>query len=144
MDGPTERDYGGRPQRLPAPRGGCARTGGGLSDRISCREANAEALPFPDASFDATISIERGCADDTLYRRCREAGLELLLATPQFGATTPGQESLAQLESGMQAFVLAQLDPEEAAERHAAVGHARQDGTLALAQPDHCAVGRRP
>ena len=90
------------------------------------------------------VTAERGCADDTIYRRCREAGLKLLLATPQFGATAPGEESLAQLQGGLQASVLAQLGPEEAAEWHAAVAHATQDGSLALAQPYRCAVSRRP
>jgi SAM-dependent methyltransferase len=176
----------------------------GLGDAINFREGNAEALPFPDASFDVVLSCtvaeegdadrmiaefvrvtkpggrvgvivramdfgvwlgmplrpevrakleapgligsvaERGCADASLYRRCREAGLDLLLATPQFSGFVPGSR---ELENGLrfaQTHFLPRLSAAEAEEWHAAVAAGMRDGTMSAAMVHHCAVGRKP
>ena len=175
----------------------------GLADRIDFRRGDAEALPFPDAIFDATLSLmvaeegdadrmlrefvrvtkpggrvgvvvramdlgmwlslplpptvkaklqvpgvvgsvaAAGCADDSLYRRCRAAGLELVLAGPQFVSPMPGEDAAAFLQP-RQAYFLARLEPDEADAWRAALAQATRDGTLNVATPYHCAVGRKP
>jgi hypothetical protein len=54
----------------------------------------------------------------------------------------PGEDGAASIQ-GLQAFVLAQLDPAAADAWRAALTQATRDGTLASAMPFHCAVGRK-
>jgi SAM-dependent methyltransferase len=132
----------------------------GLADSIVFREANAEALPFPDNAFDVTMACtvleegdadrmlaemvrvtrrggrvavivrtidmpwwvnaplgaalkakaeapsvkkgsgvaERGCADATIYQRCRAAGLINLNCFPQYQTISPAEPRLATFE----------------------------------------------
>jgi SAM-dependent methyltransferase len=171
----------------------------GLGERIEFREGNAEALPFPDDSFDVTLSVtvmeevdaermlaelrrvtrpggrvgvivraidmpawvnlplrpdlhakanapspgagvaERGCADASLYRRFRTAGLDQVKMLPQLASITPGPvlQSLA-------ADIVARLTPDEVAAWQTAVRQAEAEGTFFIGRPFHAAVGTKP
>ena len=82
---------------------------------------------------------ERGCADASLYRRMRQAGLAKLVMFPQWATFADGER----LEYAVER-VLANLTPEEAAEWRLARSKADADGTFFIAQPFHCAVGTKP
>jgi SAM-dependent methyltransferase len=176
--------------------------GEGFEASIAFREGNAEALPFPDNSFDITmactvleegdadrmlaemvrvtrpggrvavivrtidmpwwvnaplrpelkVKVEapsihkgsgvatRGCADATIYRRCRAAGLTNLNLFPQFQTVTPAEPRLATFEQQLATM----LSDGEAQEWWRALGQAKADGTFFMAMPLHCAVGTKP
>lgn len=170
----------------------------GLGDVIEFREGDAQALPFPDDSFHATMAFtvleegdaetmlaelvrvtrpggsvavivravdrpwlmglelrdelrtkveaasgsgsmaQGGCADASLYRRMREAGLTDRKVFPQLAAHDGpiGYYYLDRLEGS--------LSVEEKAEWQTATEQAEADETLFVAHPFHCAVGRKP
>jgi SAM-dependent methyltransferase len=173
-----------------------------LAAVIEFREGNAEALPFPDGRFDATVSVTvleevdadralaefvrvtkpggrvgvmvravgdlprwvnlplradlkatveapgfllgggksaAGCADASLYRRFRAAGLVGVQMFPQLYGFDAGP-----FRAEPAAAIRAALGPEEAREWDAAVAHAEADGTFVIAYPCHCAVGTKP
>jgi ubiquinone/menaquinone biosynthesis C-methylase UbiE len=168
----------------------------GLEGIIEFREGNAEALPFPDNSFDVVMSATvmelldadrmlrelvrvakpggrvavvvravdmhsfvnlplraalkarvealpngtagaHGCADASLYRRFREAGLRHIKMLPQL-ATYDGAHAHAFHER-----VLTALSPEEQHEWHTAIAQAEAAGPFFVALPFHCAVGTK-
>ena len=81
-----------------------------------------------------------GCADATLYRRFRQAGLTSLKMFPQlasFPANGPHGERLV-------AGTVATLSAEEAVEWRAALQSPEARELLFLARPFHCAVGTKP
>jgi SAM-dependent methyltransferase len=177
----------------------------GLSGRLTFREGDAEALPFPDASFDAALAptvleevdadralaelvrvvrpggriavivngcdlhfwdnlplppalrakaravavcggnASDGCADASLYRRVRDAGLTDLALGPEWG-TTGAAEGLHAWRMFYEAVVLARMDASEAekAQFRTLAQQATADGTFLWSWPYHCAVGTRP
>jgi SAM-dependent methyltransferase len=82
-----------------------------------------------------------GCADTSLYRRFRSAGLTRLTSFPQFAVLGPAEISRIAI---IKQRVLAALTGEEAAEWRAAVAQAEADGAFFIAAPYHCAVGTKP
>lgn len=82
---------------------------------------------------------EKGCADASLYRRLREAGLAEVTIFPQLATYTEG-ERLQYVEER----ILTGLRPEEANEWWEAGLRAEADGTFFIAEPFHCAVGTKP
>ena len=83
--------------------------------------------------------LKEGCADATLYRRMRRAGLESLIMLPQWASFSGGERLEFEQER-----VLGTLEPQEAIEWGGAVSQAKRDGTFFIAQPFHCAVGTKP
>jgi SAM-dependent methyltransferase len=174
----------------------------GLADRIEFQEGSAEALPFPDGSFDVLLTctvleevdadralaelvrvakpggrvgvivramdmawwynlplrpelrakvaaaqvvaaaqgaaLAKGCADASLYRRLRVAGLAPLRMGPQLGVDA------VEAGGGGTTEIPAMLSADEAAEWRAAAAQARAEGTYLWAPPYHCAAGRMP
>jgi SAM-dependent methyltransferase len=89
--------------------------------------------------FIGTIS-EHGCADASLYRRFREAGLTRLTAFPHWTAFSAGDRHVVDfLEAGF----LGKLEPQEAAEWKRARAGAEADGTFFMTWPHHCAIGTK-
>jgi SAM-dependent methyltransferase len=80
-----------------------------------------------------------GCADASLYRRFRDAGLSLLKAFPQLVAFRPDEPHGKRLEAG----ILAGLSPAEATEWRAAVSSTAARELLFIAKPFHCAIGKK-
>jgi len=83
--------------------------------------------------------LKEGCADASLYRRMRQAGLENLIMLPQWASFSAGERLEFEQER-----ILGTLQPEEAYEWREAVIQAEKDGTFFIAQPFHCAVGTKP
>ena len=83
-----------------------------------------------------------GCADGSLLRRCRAAGLADARAWLQLATLYPGRDTW-ELWAYYQSWVLGALRDDEAAAWRAAVSHAEADGTLYWAFPHHCAVGTK-
>jgi ubiquinone/menaquinone biosynthesis C-methylase UbiE len=79
-----------------------------------------------------------GCADKSLYQRVQRAGLIERQAMPQLASLSGpmGYYYLDRLQAG--------LNDEDALEWRAAMSQAEADQTLFIAQPFHCAVGRKP
>lgn len=82
-----------------------------------------------------------GCADASLYRRFRAAGLTELNCFPQLVNVTPADRSRFPIA---QQRILADLAAPEAAEWRAAAVQAEVDGTFFFAAGHHCAIGTRP
>jgi SAM-dependent methyltransferase len=82
-----------------------------------------------------------GCADASLYRRFRQAGLTQVEMWPQFAALNEPQTPQAQFSHGA---ILGGLTAEESREWHAGLAQAVANGTYFIAQPFHCAVGTKP
>jgi SAM-dependent methyltransferase len=80
-----------------------------------------------------------GCADASLYRRFRRAGLTQLNLFPYLVPVTKADPRFTLFQQQL----LATLDPDEAVEWRRAVGEAEGDGTFFMAQPFHCAVGTK-
>jgi hypothetical protein len=81
---------------------------------------------------------EGGCADASLYRRMRDAGLTDRLMLPGLAAYT-GPMAYYYLDR-----FEARLSDEERHEWHTAMTQAETTGTLFIAQPFHGAVGTKP
>jgi SAM-dependent methyltransferase len=81
-----------------------------------------------------------GCADASLYRRFRQAGLTQVELWPQFASLDEPQTPQAQFSHGA---ILGGLTAEETREWHAGLAQAVADGTYFIAQPFHCAVGTK-
>jgi SAM-dependent methyltransferase len=83
---------------------------------------------------------EKGCADGSLYRRFRDAGLVSLKMFPQLAPFKLSEPHGIRMEVG----ILAALNPEEAAQWRAAAASADARDFLFIARPFHCAVGTKP
>jgi SAM-dependent methyltransferase len=82
--------------------------------------------------------LKEGCADASLYRRMRQAGLRELTMLPQWAAFTAGERLEFEQDR-----IAAMLNLEEANEWRKAVAQAEAEGTFFIAQPFHCAVGTK-
>ena len=82
--------------------------------------------------------LKEGCADASLYRRMRRAGLKQLTMLPQW-ATFSERERL----QFQQERIAAMLEPEEVNEWRKAIAQAEAERTFFIAQPFHCAVGTK-
>ena len=82
--------------------------------------------------------LKEGCADASLYRRMRQAGLKQLAMLPQW-ATFSERERL----QFQQERIAAMLEPEEVNEWRKAIAQAEAEQTFFIAQPFHCAVGTK-
>jgi len=82
-----------------------------------------------------------GCADATLYRRFRQAGLTQIQMWPQFAGSDQPDTAQAQFVHGA---ILGALTPDETQEWHNGMAQAVAQGTYFIAQPLHCAVGTKP
>jgi hypothetical protein len=83
----------------------------------------------------------QGCADASLYRRLRRAGLMQVKMSPQFAASDQPETAQAQFAHGA---ILGALTAEETQEWQAGMAQAVADGTYFIAQPFHGAVGTKP
>ena len=82
---------------------------------------------------------EQGCADASLYRRLRQAGLAQVRMLPQLAIYAEGER----LEYVKERIVTT-LGPEEAKEWKEAIARADAEGTFLIAEPFHCALGTKP
>jgi ubiquinone/menaquinone biosynthesis C-methylase UbiE len=94
-------------------------------------KAKVEALPNG-------VAGEYGCADASLYRRFRTAGLEAVHMLPQLAA-----EADAKRLHAIQQRILSHLSADEAEEWRAAVTQSEAAGTFFIALPYHGAVGTK-
>ena len=83
---------------------------------------------------------EKGCADGSLYRRFRDAGLVSLKMFPQLAPFKLSEPHGIRMEAG----ILAALSPEEAAQWRTAAASPDARDFLFIARPFHCAVGTKP
>jgi len=83
---------------------------------------------------------EKGCADGSLYRRFRDAGLVSLKLFPQLAAFKLSEPHGIRMEAG----ILAALSPEESAQWRTAAASPDARDFLFIARPFHCAVGTKP
>jgi hypothetical protein len=81
----------------------------------------------------------RGCADASLYRRLKAAGLVHVRMFPQWASYTEG--TYWQTQRGKLPM---NLDPEDTRRCREAIAQAEEEGTLVIAEPFHCAVGTKP
>jgi SAM-dependent methyltransferase len=82
-----------------------------------------------------------GCADASLYRRMREAGLSEIRMMPLWPAFDQNDRSFVDF---IQGGLLQQLTAEETQEWSAARAQAEAEGTFFLAWPHHAVVATRP
>lgn len=80
-----------------------------------------------------------GCADGSLYRRLGAAGLTAVEIGPRF-AIYRGGERLADVLKRLAAML---DDDGEVRAFHQAIERGREDGSLFVAEPFHCALGRK-
>lgn len=85
--------------------------------------------------------VERGCADGSLYRRFRTAGMIQVQKMPQLAVYDDALSVMAQY---YQSRILSAITPDEAEDWRAAVTQAEAQGAFVLAVPHHCAVGTKP
>ena len=90
------------------------------------------------ARFFAGNVTDEGCADASLYRRMNEAGLKDVAMLPQWASHRDG-ERLDYLRER----IVALLTPDELIEWRTALDRGKNDGTFFIAEPFHCAVGRK-
>jgi hypothetical protein len=146
--------HGGRRCRPDAERTGA----GDASRRTDCRHGARRRhalLGEPGVEWCVAIEVDRpgliagvmsegGCADDSLYRRFRSAGLSELMFSPQFVARTRRVPAEADALAGWVQRILGVLTPLEAEECRRAIAQAEADGTFFIAMGYHCAAGRKP
>jgi hypothetical protein len=84
---------------------------------------------------------EHGCADASLGKRFRTAGLEEVKLFPQLATFDKLNVAIGQF---WQAAILGALDAGETQEWQTGVRQAVEEGTFYIAQSHHCAVGMKP
>jgi hypothetical protein len=84
------------------------------------------------------VAGAHGCADASLYRRFRGAGLAAVHMLPQLAA-----EAETTRLHAVQQRILSSLSAAEAEEWRVAVNQAEAAGTFCIALPYHCAVGTK-
>jgi ubiquinone/menaquinone biosynthesis C-methylase UbiE len=82
--------------------------------------------------------FKEGCADASLYRRMRQAGLEHLAMIPQWATFSAGERLEFEQER-----IVATLKPEEVTEWRKAIAQADAERTFFITQPFHCAAGTK-
>ena len=82
----------------------------------------------------------QGCADASLYRRFKQAGLTQVKMFPQLAAFDRTDPTVLDY---LQGFLLQKLSQEEATEWRVARAEADAQGTFFMAWPHHCAVGTK-
>ncbi len=82
---------------------------------------------------------EGGCADASLYRRLRQAGLEGVKMFPQWASYAEGERL-----GFMQERIVNALGPDEVPYWREAVARAESEGTFFISEPFHCAIGTKP
>jgi ubiquinone/menaquinone biosynthesis C-methylase UbiE len=82
----------------------------------------------------------QGCADASLYRRVRQAGLSQIKMLPQFTAFDRADQTVLQFLEGA---LMPKLSQEEVREWQTARAQAEADGTFFMTWPHHCAVGTK-
>jgi ubiquinone/menaquinone biosynthesis C-methylase UbiE len=97
-----------------------------------------EALKAKVEAIPNGVAGPQGCADASLYRRFRRAGLEDVRMLPQLATYTDAASM-----HGVHERILAALTPGEAEEWQDAVARAQAEGTFFIALPFHCAVGTK-
>jgi hypothetical protein len=102
------------------------------------RELRTKVAALPGAGAGA-----QGCADASLYRRFRSAGLVPLWMGPQLGVDRPDAGS-PDWRAGFESGSLAALNDSEAPEWRAAAAQAEAEGAYLWADPYHFAVGTKP
>ena len=83
----------------------------------------------------------KGCADASLYRRMRQAGLTQVKMLPQLAIFDRSEPTFLDF---MQNDILPKLTAEEAREWQTARAQAEAEGTFFMTWPHHCAVGTKP
>ena len=83
----------------------------------------------------------QGCADRSLYRRVRDAGLTRVKMFAQLVSFDRADTTMVQF---MEAAFVPKLSQDEAREWRAARAEAEARGTFFMAWPHHCAVGTKP
>ncbi len=83
----------------------------------------------------------QGCADASLYRRVRRAGLTQVKMLPQLTAFDRANQTVLQF---MEGALLPKLSSEEVREWQAARAEAEAAGTFFMTWPHHCVVGTKP
>ena len=83
----------------------------------------------------------KGCADASLYRRMRQAGLTQVKMLPQLAIFDRSEPTFLDF---MQSDILPRLSAEEAGEWQTARAQAEAEGTFFMTWPHHCAVGTKP
>jgi len=82
----------------------------------------------------------QGCADASLYRRVRQAGLTHVKMLPQLVAFDRGDPTVLQWLEGA---LLPKLNEDQVREWQTARAEAEAVGTFYIAWPHHCAVGTK-
>jgi len=82
----------------------------------------------------------QGCADASLYRRVRQAGLTQVKMLPQLTAFDGADPTVLQFLEGA---LLPKLNQDEVREWLAARAEAEAMGTFYMTWPHHCAVGTK-
>jgi ubiquinone/menaquinone biosynthesis C-methylase UbiE len=120
--------------------------GGRIGVMVRAEDMNAWVnLPL-EANLKAKAELPRGnvgetgCADASLYRRFRDAGLQSIKMFPQLAPFKLTEPHGKRMEAG----ILAALSPEEAAQWRAATESPEAREFLFIARPFHCAVGTKP
>ena len=108
-------------------------------DMTACINAPLRAELKVKAEIPRGNVSEKGCADASLYRRFREAGLTSVKMFPQLAAFSPNEP----LGKRQVAGIVAELNDAEAKEWRAATGSAEARELLFIAKPFHCAVGTK-
>jgi hypothetical protein len=90
------------------------------------------------ATFFAGNVTDEGCADASLYRRMNEAGLRDVAMLPQWASHKDGERL-----DFLHERIVALLKPDELIEWRTALDLGKNDGTFFIAEPFHCAVGRK-
>jgi hypothetical protein len=84
---------------------------------------------------------EHGCADASLGKRFRSAGLEQVKIFPQFATFDDLNVAIGQFQH---AAIVGALNSDETQEWQDSVKKAVEEGTFYIAQSHHCAVGTKP
>jgi len=120
--------------------------GGRVGVIVRAEDMNSWTNVALDATLKAKAELprgnvaEKGCADNRLYRRFREAGL---LSLKLFHHMAPFKLSEPHGKR-MEAGILAALSPEESAQWRAATASPGARNFLFIVRPFHCAVGTKP
>ena len=107
------------------------------------RNGSASALPSQNSIAPSAPGVigqvsPQGCADASLYRRVRQAGLTHVKMLPQLTAFDRADPTVLQWLEGV---LLPKLNQDEAREWQAARAEAEAMGTFFMTWPHHCAVG---